>query len=60
MTPTTPAGTHVDDLLEVGVHFADMGHRAVCSCGWTTRKYPLGYRDSARAELIRHRATHGR
>lgn len=57
MTSTTAPRT--SEVIEVGRYFNDMGHRPVCSCGWVSRAYPLGYLDAARAALAAHVSEHG-
>lgn len=55
---TSTTAPLTSEILEVGNYIDEMGHRAVCSCGWVSRLYPLGYLDSARAALAEHAAAH--
>ena len=47
------------EVIAIGTRVEGMGHRPVCSCGWVSRAYPLGYLDAARAALAAHVSEHG-
>ena len=47
------------EVIGIGTRIEGMGHRPVCSCGWVSRAYPLGYLDAARAALAAHVSEHG-
>ena len=59
-TTTTREGAVMHaEVIAIGNRIEGMGHRPVCSCGWVSRAYPLGYLDAARAALAAHVSEHG-